>query len=41
MAPYYKYEVTKPISVDSDPAIPWLDEVGMAPQYKTEKSVEQ
>lgn len=41
MAPYYKYEVTKPISVDSGPATPWFDEVGMGTQYKTDKSVEQ
>lgn len=41
LAPYYQYEVTKPITLQSGPAEPWFDEVGMGTQYKTDKSVEQ
>ncbi|MEW7848894.1 glycohydrolase toxin TNT-related protein [Massilia aurea] len=41
LAPYYKYEVMNSISVESGPATPWFDEVGMNTQYKSEKSVEQ
>ncbi|WP_322401152.1 RHS repeat-associated core domain-containing protein [Massilia luteola] len=41
LAPYYQYEVTKPIVVESGPATPWFDEIGNGTQHKTEKSVEQ
>lgn len=41
LAPHHRYEVAKPITVESGPATPWFDEVGKGTQYKTEKSVEQ
>jgi len=41
LASYHRYEVTKPVVVESGPATPWFDEVGMGTQYKTEKSVEE